>query len=273
MMRFHIRIRMRAILRDPSVLLAMFASLIMHFVIYRIESCMHIDGTPAYYGVDGTMLSLVNITNFSNSALHTAFVFLGILIAADFFRERRNGMDDLLTIGQTPPAVHYLARIVSYYVIGLMFCLAVTVAKDVLYIAVAVPNGANIAWGAVVLTRLLCVVGMFTSCLLVPIGLAVFLSALCDTPVVGALFNCVVTYIPSMFGLTLGSFYVDYIGPTPLQLFYYLNYRFLPPDTDDFIRVVRNLSLEKAALAFGLQSVIAAFLLVGAYFIRKKRES
>lgn len=270
-LRTNIKNNLKTILRDPKILLSLLAAIIMYFM-HGIESVTHGSlGRDVYFTTEATELFLGNITNFTATAVNISFVFLGVVIAVDIFRERANMMSDLYGSGQISFKNHYISKLLTYYILGFAFCIGVLLIHDALYMIFIIPWGASVHWGAVTISHLVCLVVMYTSSLWMPIGTAVFLSALTGISVIGTLFNCIYQYIPEMFGLGLYSFYVGYIEAVPIWLFTYLNWIFLPQDTERSIAVVSNLSFPKALGAFALQILIPFILLTISYFFLKKR--
>ena len=267
-LRTNIKNNLRIILRDPTSLLSLLATIIMYFI-SGIEVVIHDNGSEVYYSDMAMELVLKNVTNFVSQAISVSFVFIGVIVAVDIFREKRNMVNDLCSIGQIPFFNYFISKIFTYYILGFLFCIGVVFIREILYIIIYIPENSNIDWNIIVVSQIFSILVMYTSYLWTPISVAVFVSSLTGLPVIAAIVNCAFQYIPSMFHLNMTSIYRVFFDTIPMKLWTYLAYRFLPLDTLRSIQIVENISLSEASFEYVIRILFSIVLLIISYFLLK----
>ena len=274
----------KSIIRDPTTILAFLAAVILRFI----------GGIHSYVGPNGnfidkeiylsddafaymlqTMVGMVTV-----SIEEILFPFIGIVIAVDIFRDKRANTYDLVQTGQISFRKYFWSKLISYYTVSVVLCLLITALFGCVYAAVNIPSNSDIAWGKVFFVQAISIVVSYTGCLLIPIALAVFLSALTGSPVIGIIANCIYRFVPYMFiGFSLTDF-GHYVYVYPMALFLFLKDWLLYPANERFSFEHQQLygdgapfhtSFPEALFSHGLQILIAAVLLTSAYFLLKRR--
>ncbi len=227
---------LKTILRDPITLLGIVIALIMYFMNglnrYDYVNQIDVDGKASRifdYAIN-LMLDAVG-----KPVFHLAFPFLGIIIAADLFRDRRTQSYDILTTGQFSFWKYYAAKLVSYYLVGLIMCLIITVSYEGLFTlkyheAMAKwSSEGGLVWSQVISAQLVWMLSIYSSCLWLPIAFAVFGSALVGIPAVGVIVNCLYYYVPWMLPFYQYSVLHTYTHVIPMKMWVFLKYWVLYP--------------------------------------------
>ena len=285
MIKTSVKNNIKSIIRDPTVILAFLAAIILQFI----------DGVYSY--VDGdwnaidreVYLSEEAFSYMMNTMVGMIFVviqeilfpFIGIVIALDIFKDKRSNAYDLVESSQISFRKYYWSKLISYYIVSVVLCLTVTALYACVYAMINIPPNADIDWGTVLLAQAVAVVVLYTGCLLVPIAIAVFLSALTGKPIVGIVVNCVYRFIQHMFvGFSLTDFaHYVYVYPTSLYL-YLTDWPEYPPEqrfSFDFQPsygmgdYTFHTNFGEALYSHVLQILIATVLLTTSYFLLKRR--
>ena len=286
MLRYSIKNNILSILRDPSTAFSIIASIII----------CYIDGFD-FYTSNGTFVD--SELYLSNKALGWAlssamglvvkpirkmlFPFIGIVIAANLYKDKKTGSFDLISAGQITFVQYYTAKIISFYVLSVVLCSVLTVSYTAIYSILRVPSNANFEWDKVMISQMLAMIVSYTSVVWIPIAWGTFFSALTGVPAVGAVFNCVYQYFPYVLaGFYRGyTFYHHYIHVYPYTLHLYLKDWMLYPvgqkltyqDKDIYgpesLRMFT--SFKDAMIAYLIQIGISFVLLTISYFLLKRR--
>lgn len=286
MLRLSIKNNIKTIIRDPSTLLAILAALIMEFM-YGIniqygDVYGNMWGKELYLTEDAferilnTMMNLVG-----NPLSNIVFVFMGVVIALNLFKDIRLQMYDVMISSGLSFMKYYLSKIISYYLLALGLSFGLTMIHEILFVIFCLPSNPNFNMGTVVVANFVAMLVLYTSALLHTFSYAVFLVALTGIPFVGLLFNAVYTYIPSMISaLGFGSSYYWYIHVTPSVMFYYLKYWSMYPVEQRFQphllagTSVTNYfwaDIYQVLISYGSLIAISLILLTISYFLLKRR--
>ena len=287
MLKTSIKNNMRSLLRNPTMALAILAAFILCFM----------NGFDWYTGPDGSFIdsqiyldeSLADsygrqtFLGFVTVPFRTMTVpFMGIVIALDFFKDKRLGMLDLIMTSQISFLRYYISKILSYYIVAISVSFTVTFLYGTSYVIASVPPNPLFEWSRVLITEAVAMIVLYSSVLWIPIAWSVFLFALTGTHISGILFNCVYRYIPGIiygFSFTIWAHYV-YTIPTSLHM--YLQGWIAMADDKRFALVhklftsglgeyIYYTSFLDALIAYFVQILIATVLLTSAYFLLKRR--
>ena len=285
MIKTSVKNNIKSIIRDPTVILAFLAAIILRFIggVYSyVDGDWNAIDREIYLSADALSYMLnTMVGNVLETISKILFPFIGIVIALDIFKDKRTDTYDLIKISGSSFRKYYCAKLISYYIISVLICAAVTALFLGVYAVLYIPPNAEIDWGTVFLAQAITVLVSYTGCLLIPIALAVFLCALTGSPVVGIVVNCVYSFIQYMFiGFSFTDF-AHYVYVYPMSLYLYLkDWPLYPPEQrfsfdfqpsygmDDY---TFHTSFPEALFSHGLQIVIATVLLTSAYFLLKRR--
>jgi len=285
MIKTSVKNNMKTIIRDPTVILAFLAAIILQFIdgVYS-----YVDGNwnpidrEIYQSAEAFSYMLnTMVGNVTETIPKILFPFIGIVIALDIFKDKRTDTYDLIKISGSSFRKYYCAKLISYYVVSVLLCAAVTAIFLGVYAVLYIPPNVEIDWGMVFLAQAVAVLVSYTGCLLIPIALSVFLCALTGRPVVGIVMNCVYGFIQHMFiGFSFTDF-AHYVYVYPMSLYLYLtDWPEYPPEqrfsftfqpsygTGEY---TFHTNFGEALYAYILQILIATVLLTSSYFLLKRR--
>ena len=283
-----IKNNLKSILRDPTMLLAILAAFILCFM----------NGFDWYTGPGGVVIDSQLYLNenladhygrqtfltFSSVPFRTMLMpFMGIVVALDFFKDKRLGTFDLITTTQLSFLRYYVSKILSYYIVAVFVSFTITILYGTSYIILRVPPDPFFDWMQVVITGTVAMIVLYSSVLWIPIAWSVFLFALTGNHIPGIVFNCVYRYIPGMMVYVFSfSIWEHYIHAIPASLLLYLQDWIVMADEKRFALVhklftagtgayIMYTSFLDALIAYFVQIGIAAVLLTSSYFLLKKR--
>ena len=288
MLKTSIKNNVRSLLRNPTMALAILAAFILCFM----------NGFDWYTGPDGSFIdsqiyldeSLADsygcqtFLGFVTVPFRTMTVpFMGIVIALDFFKDKRLGMLDLIMTSQISFLRYYISKILSYYIVAISVSFTVTFLYGTSYVIASVPPNPLFEWSRVLITEAVAMIVLYSSVLWIPIAWSVFLFALTGSHVSGILFNCVYRYIPGMMVYVFSfSIWEHYIHAIPASLLLYLQDWIVMADEKRFALVhklftagtgayIMYTSFFDALIVYFVQILIAAVLLTSGYFLLKNR--
>ena len=190
-------------------------------------------------------------------------------------------MYEIVATGRISFRQYYLSKISTYYLLSCTLCLSITILFTCMYAILIVPSNANFEWVQVLFVQLIALVISYTSCLFIPIALAVFLIAITGSPIVGAIVNCIYNFIPNMIIAFSVTVYAHYIHIYPMILYLYLKDWILYPANERFSFAHRQLygdvtyqlytSFPDAIFTYLLQIFIAVILFILSYVLLKRR--
>lgn len=279
--------QLKSIIRSPTILLAVLASLIYRFSMgfdhYFDASGNNID-TELFLGEEALPRALNAMMNFVSFPIERLlFPFIAVVIAVDLFKERNHHMLDVISAGVVSFGKYYLSKLISYWAVSIVFCFATTLLYEIAYIIIQVPANPNFDWGTLLIAQIVAMLVTYTSCVFVPIAWTVFLIGLTGVPAVGVIFNCVYFYFPMMIaGFTDGiTYWEHYIHVFPSTLWLYLQSWIRIPEGQWFTykfsmaeyygKYKLFTSFTDALIAYGWQIGISVVLLFISGFILKKR--
>lgn len=275
----------KSIIRDPTVILAFLAAIILQFMdgVYSyVDGDWNAIDREIYLSADAFSYMLnTMVGNVFEPISRILFPFIGIVIALDIFKDKRTDTYDLIRISGISFRKYYCAKLISYYIVSVLICAAVTALFLGVYAVLYIPPNVEIDWGMVFLAQAVAVLVSYTGCLLIPIALAVFLCALTGRPAVGIVVNCVYRFIQYMFvGFSFTDF-AHYVYVYPMSLYLYLtDWPEYPPEqrfSFDFQPsygmgdYTFHTNFGEALYSHVLQILIATVLLTSAYFLLKRR--
>ena len=276
-----------SILRDPTTILAFIAAIIMRFMngfeMYRDATGNFVD-RELFLTEEAMSYALNSFVGFAISSLtNMSFPFLGNIVAINIFKDMKNNASDIIFSVQMSFPKYFLSKILSYHIIGVLFCLFLTLLYSVLYACIQIPPEANLEWGKLILAQIVAIFVIDTSYLLIPTAWAVLGSALTGVMFVGTIFNCIYLYLPNLIaGFQLGyTFWGHYIHVFPHTMYLYLEKWITYPKDEFFTFVYKDsygpdatrmfTSFSDALLSYALQILIAAVLFTASYFLLKRR--
>ena len=280
-----IKNNLKTILRDPTTALAALVAIIMQFMyglnIYNYVN--QIDVHPATRTYDYVMNVMMDI--FAKPVFQIAFPFLGVIIAVHLFQEMRTGVYDILSAGQMSFRRFFLAKITSYYLLGLGMSVLLGLVFEILFLLVYRPFSWEVDWLLVLGAQLAWMLALYTSCLLIPIALGIFAASLSGFGAMAPIVNCAYYYLPSMLPAkwyALTSLY-DYVHVAPFKLRIFMKY--WPLELDEWYSVTYGMMFEvkgeapidctssfgDAILSYFSMLLIAVALFTASYFLLKRR--
>ena len=287
MLKTSIKNNVRSLLRNPTMALAILAAFILCFM----------NGFDWYTGPDGNFIdsqiyldeSLADsygrqtFLGFVTVPFRTMTVpFMGIVIALDFFKDKRLGMLDLIMTSQISFLRYYISKILSYYIVAISVSFIITVLYGTSYVIASVPPNPLFEWSRVLITEAVAMIVLYSSVLWIPIAWSIFFFALTGNHVSGIIFNCVYRYIPGVFYGFSFSIWAHYVHAIPTSLHLYLQGWIAMSDDERFALVhklftsglgeyIYYTSFLDALISYFVQILIATVLLTSSYFLLKRR--
>ena len=120
--------QLKSIIRSPTILLAVLASLIYRFSMgfdhYFDASGNNID-TELFLSEDAMPHALNSMMNFVSFPIERLlFPFIAVVIAVDLFKERNHHMLDIVSISRLSFGKYYVSKLISYWAVSIVFCFA-----------------------------------------------------------------------------------------------------------------------------------------------------
>lgn len=285
MVKLSVKNNIISIIRDPTTILAILATFIMRFIngfgMYRDTAGNFVDA-ELFLSDEALYYALNSYVGFAISTLQNIVVpFLGIIIAINIFKDIRTNMLDIISTCQLSLKKYFISKILSYHFFGSAILVLLTSTYSVLYAFVNIPAGVILEWDKVFIAQIVTMIVIGTSYLFIPIAWAIFLSALTGISSVGAIFNSVYLYLPSMIVHSGITFWEHYVHIFPHTMYLYLlkwvtypkelifNFEYRDSYGPEASRMFTSFS--DALLSYSLQILIAAVLLTSAYFLLKRR--
>ncbi len=282
MLSFCIKNNVRTILRDPTTALAALIACIMQYMYgfnysylnqYDVDSSAF--ATPHFNYVMNVMLNAV-----ATPVGTIAFVFLGIVIAVNLFKEKRTQTWDVTVTTQLSFSVFFCAKLISYYLIGLVMSAVLGLSFEICFF---LKEGIffrplDLDPWRVLLSQMLWMFALYTSCLPVPIAVGVFFASLFGHPVMSVVGNCTYYYLPYLLPSSFLSGPADYIQVIPMKFWIFFKYCVIHPY--DWYRVTIGASwlaelgvystFSETLISYVSLIGISAVLLAASYFLLKR---
>ena len=259
-----IKTNLKSILRDPVTLLALFITIALFLSTSQLTIWM--DYTPdMFLDENATGFAGILVMNIVFSPIrYLAFVFMGIIVAANIFKDKKNNAFDLFIAKNISFLRYYLSKLLSFYIIAVVFCASISFLWCTAYFVFWMPPEPNFDVGLFFLKFFKNMLLGYSSCLLKTIALPVFLSALTGLPAVGAVFNAIYYYLRLFFGDDK-AYFNRFIHTDPFAMMHYAN-KLVQPEPSILVPFASD-----ANIAFLWQFGIGNVLLVSSYFLLKLR--
>ncbi len=281
-----VKTNLKTILRDPATLLAILAGIIMEFMyginVSQYDLSYNTFGKEYYY-TEAAFTSILNsMINLVSGPITTiVFMFMGVVLAINLFKDIRMQTYDILTSSGLRFGQYYIAKLISYYIIALGLSFGLTVLHSVLFAVFYLPPDPNFNVGKVLIAGFVMMIALYTSVLLHTFAYALFIVSLTGIAVSGVLFNAVYPFLPYMFTIFAHqTVYSWYIHATPEVMLWYFKYWITHPKEEWFARhmhcgtAVTNYfwaDIYEVGLSYGLITLITAALIFSSYFLLKRR--
>lgn len=262
-----IKISIKTILCDPVTILALLITIVLFLSTAQISVFMgDIEDVRAIYLRNDATHSAGNLV--MNIVLapisYLASVFMGVIIAANLFRDRRNNMFDIISSRNVSFLRYYLSKLISFYIIAVVFCALISILWCAVNFIIYIPSNPNFDIGLFFLKFLKNMLLGYSSCLLQILGWPIFLSALTGVPAVGAVFNAIYYYLWKFFGDDQ-TYYYRFIHANPGEMQRYMN-KLVQPEPSILVPFASD-----ANIALLWQVGMGIALLVSSYFLLKWR--
>ena len=262
-----IRTNIKTILRDPVTILALLITIVLFLSTAQLSVFMgDIESVRAIYlREDATHFAGNLVMNIVSAPItYLATVFMGVIIAANLFKDRRNNAFDIIRSRNVSFLRYYLSKLISFYIIAVVFCALTSIFWCAVNFIFYIPSNPNFDIGLFFLKFLKNILLSYSSCLLQILGWPIFLSALTGVPAVGAVFNAIYFYLWKFFGGP-ETYYYRFIHANPLEMQAYMN-KLVQPEPSILVPFASD-----ANIALLWQVGMGIVLLVSSYFLLKWR--
>ena len=285
-----IKNNLKTIFRDPTTALAALVAIIMQFMyglnVYEFVNQLDVHYTAkvtrAYDYIMNVMMDVI-----AKPVFQIAFPFLGVIIAVNLFKEKRNSAYDIISSGQLSFRQFFLSKIITYYLLGLGMSLFLGLGFEVAYIVAYDPFQLDLEWGLILGAQLAWMAALYTSCLLVPVALGVFAAAVSGFAAAAPIVNCAYYYLPYMLPkqMYLLTKFHDFVHVVPLKLGIFMKY--WPVELENWHEVMYGFIATKesswgvdldcsstfveAIFSYASMIVISTVLFAASYFLLKRR--
>ena len=262
-----IKTNLKSILRDPVTILALLITIVLFLSTAQLSIFDDdIEGIREIY-------LMTNATHFAgNLAMNIvfvpiwflSFVFMGVVIAGNIFKDRRNNMFDIVRARNVSFLRYYISKLISFYIIAVVFCASISIVWCAVYFIVWMPPEPNFDVGLFFLKFFKNMLLGYSSMLLKVIGFPIFLSALTGVPAVGAIFNAIYYFLRLVLG-DPESYMNMFVHTDPGAMQRYAN-KLVQPEPSILVPFASD-----ANIALLWQVGMGAALLVSSYFLLKRR--
>ena len=259
-----IKTNLKTIIRDPVTLLALFITIALFLSTSQLTIWM--DYTPdMFLDENATGFAGVLVMNIVFSPIrYLAFIFMGVIVAANIFKDRRNTVFDIIRARNVSFLRYYLSKLFSFYIIAVVFCASISILWCTAYFILWMPPEPNFDVGLFFLKFFKNMLLGYSSMLLKVIGFPIFLSALTGVPAVGAIFNAVYYFLRLVLG-DPESYMNMFVHTDPGAMQRYAN-KLVQPEPSILVPFASD-----ANIALLWQVGISATMLVISYFLLKRR--
>ena len=259
-----IKTNIKTIVRDPVTILALLITIVLFLSTSQLTIWM--DYTPdMFLDENATGFAGVLVMNIVFSPIrYLAFIFMGVIVAANIFKDRRNTMFDIIRARNVSFLRYYISKLISFYIIAVVFCASISILWCTAYFILWMPPEPNFDVGLFFLKFFKNMLLGYSSCLLKAVGFPIFLSALTGVPAVGAIFNAVYYFLRLIWG-DPESYMNMFVHTDPHAMQRYAN-KLVQPEPSILVPFASD-----ANIALLWQVGMGIALLVSSYFLLKWR--
>jgi|GEM_PF-3042527 len=263
-----IKTNLKTTIRDPVTILAVLITIVYFLSIYYPFTGFmgeHEEIKAIFLRENAHLFAGVAVMNFIFAPIRDiAFIFMGVVIAGNIFKDRRNNMFDIVRARNVSFLRYYLSKLISYYIMAVGLCITISIFWCVVYFIFYMPPNPNFDVWLFFLKFFKNILLGYSSCLLKTIALPVFLSALTGVPTIGAVFNAIYYYLWKFFG-DVETYYYRFVHTDPIEIQRYAN-KLIQPEPSILVPFASD-----ANIALLWQVGISATMLVISYFLLKRR--
>ena len=259
-----IKTNLKTIIRDPVTILALLITIVLFFSTSQLTIWM--DYTPdIFLAINAQSYAGVLVMNLIFGPIRfMAFVFMGVVIAGNIFKDKRNSVFDIFIAKDVSFLRYYISKIISFYIIAVIFCASISIVWCAAYFILWMPSEPNFDVGLFFLKFFKNMLLGYSSMLLKVIGFPIFLSALTGVPAVGAVFSAIYYFLRLVLG-DPESYMNMFVHTDPGAMQRYAN-KLVQPEPSILVPFASDANI---ALLWQIGMGIA--LLVSSYFLLKWR--